>query len=185
MYFFTLSPINSSKQRRSFQINQGGFTLVELLIAIVIIALLSVIGINSFIASQMKSRDSQRKSDLQQISKSLEMYYNDKGRYPDDNGAGLLQVGGANLEWNASFYDSTVTNGAIYMARLPKDPGSSSYHYVVVPPQGAGYKLYARLENIRDGGVVKDVNGDPTTYTGISCGDGECNMGVSSSNISL
>ena len=112
------------------------------------------------------------------------MYYNDKGRYPPDSGSGLLFVGGANLEWNASFYDSTTTNGAVYMARLPKDPGSSKYYYAA-ELLGVGYKLYAKLENTKDVGVVLDVDKKPTTYPGINCGDGECNFAITSSNISL
>jgi len=59
-----------------------GFTLMELLIVIAILGLLATIGLGSFRTSQMKGRDAQRKSDLSQIQKALEMYYNDYSGYP-------------------------------------------------------------------------------------------------------
>jgi general secretion pathway protein G len=164
--FFQTKPALKSKT--------SGFTLVELLIAIVIISVLAVIGINNFISSQMKSRDAQRKNDLSQIAKSLEMDYNDKGRYPDAE-AGLI----LNLAWGSSFTDTTVTNGAIYMPKLPQVPGGGSYYYTI-EPSGTGYKIYANLENTKDRAV------NPVLYPGTDCGSGvECNFGMASSNLTL
>ncbi|MGB9706948.1 MAG: type IV pilin protein, partial [Microgenomates group bacterium] len=59
-----------------------GFTLIELLVAVAILGILATVGLGSFQSSQMKGRDARRKSDLSQIQKALEMYYNDKGAYP-------------------------------------------------------------------------------------------------------
>ncbi|MCL4360231.1 type II secretion system GspH family protein [Patescibacteria group bacterium] len=41
----------------------GGFTLIELLIVIAILGILVRLGLASFLSSQIKSRDSRRKSD--------------------------------------------------------------------------------------------------------------------------
>ena len=60
-----------------------GFTLIELLVVIAILGLLATVGLSSFRTSQLKGRDSKRKSNLSQIQKALEMYYNDYGQYPD------------------------------------------------------------------------------------------------------
>ena len=86
----------------------SGFTLVELLIVISIIGILAGIGLASFNSAQAKSRDTKRKTDLQQVGNALELYYNDKGQYPApaaDNSGNFMGCGaGAVLEctWGSS-----------------------------------------------------------------------------------
>jgi len=149
----------------------AGFTLIELLITIVIIGVLSVIGLNNFVATQMKARDAQRKSDLETLAKSLEMYYNDKGRYPTVTGGEILGI-----DWgdDGGFTDTTVTGGAIYLSKMPQDPGEFSYYYTI-GTNGVSFVLYARLENTKDRAVG--------TYTGTDCGETECNYALSSTNV--
>jgi len=143
-----------------------GFTLIELLVVIAVISLLATVGMGSFRSSQIKARDGQRKSDLGQIQKALEMYYNDYGKYPDSVPAG----GGA---WQDE-------KGTLYMKEVPKDPKAPGQIYVYQQKgTSRGYALYARLENTNDPcfktGVCKDY--------GISCGSGNCNYAVASSNV--
>lgn len=57
--------------------NPYGFTLVELLVVVSIIAILTVIGITVFGNIQIKARDSRRKADIDAVSKALEAHYND------------------------------------------------------------------------------------------------------------
>lgn len=161
-------------------VRQAGFTLIEIMVVMAIIAVLAALSIGSFQSSQTKARDAQRKSDLRQISNSLETYYNDKGQYPDHavdykiNGC----VSEATCEWGEEWVDE---NGTIYMITLPADPKDFlSYYY---ESDNSSYQLYARLENSLDGAVPTDpVSGDPANY-GISCGDDNCNYGVASSNL--
>ena len=61
---------------------KNGFTLVELLIAISIIAILSVVLTISFSNVQKNSRDQRRISDLKAIQTAAEQYYLLKGSYP-------------------------------------------------------------------------------------------------------
>ena len=139
-----------------------GFTLIELLVVIAILGLLAAVGLGSFRTSQLKSRDSKRKSDLSQIQKALEMYYNDHGQYPD---VGDYPAGGS------AFEDA---NNTLYMKEIPTDVKYGDYSYET---DGTYYKIYARLENERDPSIG--------SYPGTTCGDDECNYGVSSSNINL
>lgn len=50
-----------------------GFTIVELLIVIVVIAILAAISVVAYNGIQQRARDSQRKSDLAAIAKALEV----------------------------------------------------------------------------------------------------------------
>lgn len=52
---------------------QKGFTIVELLIVIVVIAVLATISVVAYSGIQQRARDSQRKSDLAAIAKALEV----------------------------------------------------------------------------------------------------------------
>lgn len=52
--------------------NPHGFTLVELLVTVSIIAILSVIGVTVFTGVQKNARDAQRRGDIEAISKAFE-----------------------------------------------------------------------------------------------------------------
>jgi general secretion pathway protein G len=139
----------------------AGFTMIELIVVIAILGLLSTIGLVSFRTAQIKGRDAQRKSDLTQIQKALEIYYNDYGYYPTDDYPG-----------SGSFTD---TKGTLYIKEIPEDPRFGTYPY---SSDGTFYILYARLENNQDpcfeSGLCKDY--------GLTCGDENCNYAVASPN---
>ncbi len=60
---------------------QSGFTLVELLVVISIIAILSVIGITVFSGVQKSARDARRRADIDSITKALEVNIDPAGKY--------------------------------------------------------------------------------------------------------
>lgn len=61
---------------------QRGFTIIELLIVIAIIAILAGLVLNNFQGAQAKARDTQRVTDINNIHSKLEEYYNENGAYP-------------------------------------------------------------------------------------------------------
>ena len=60
------------------------FTLVELLVAISIIAILTAFLLPNFMGAREKAQDAQAISDMSAIKNGLRLYYNDKGEYPAD-----------------------------------------------------------------------------------------------------
>jgi general secretion pathway protein G len=66
------------------------FTLVEMLIVVIIIGILAAALLPKLKGAQQRARDTARKANLSQVSTALEMYFNDKGRYP--NGSCLNDI---------------------------------------------------------------------------------------------
>ena len=103
--------------------NKKGFTLIELLVVIAIISLLASIIFTTVQGVMKKARDAQRISDLEQIRLALELFYLDKGYYPqsdcgwDCNGYRMSAYG----SWS-----SLATDLEPYMKTLPSDPINSS-----------------------------------------------------------
>ena len=147
---------------------------------VAIIMIISTAGLANFTFSRQKARDTQRKSDLGQITRALEIYANDLGSYPldDDNGM-IVGCGDSSTivvcEWGDVF--SIDHNGAtqVYMAKLPGDPKNDANYYYV-SDDGNDFMLYSTLENDNDPycrddlGIVAD------------CGL-ECNYEVTSAGV--
>lgn len=128
-----------------------GFTLVELLIAISLIAILSgvLLSVLNPIGIQKKARDSQRVSDLSKIKVALENYFADNRKYP--NTAPVT----ANTWVKTSALSTFLENGK-YINKLPTDPkptvtancavnGWREYYYKT-NANGTVYILSANLE---------------------------------------
>ncbi len=100
-----------------------GFTIVELLIVIIIIAILAAITIVAYTGIQQRARDSQRKTHVQAIVKALELYYIDNGRYPSGSGSTTI-----NNAWSTTAdasWSNLATALSPYLATLPADPIST------------------------------------------------------------
>lgn len=76
--------ISRPKQR------QIGFTLVELLVVISIIALLSSMVMYGISRARIKSRDTRRAADIKQYQTALDLYYQTCGSYPVAPGVVVL-----------------------------------------------------------------------------------------------
>ncbi len=66
----------------STKLNNKGFSLIELLLVISIIAMISSVGAVLFKSSRGKARDSIRNADVKNVQTALNLYLNDFGRYP-------------------------------------------------------------------------------------------------------
>lgn len=120
---------------------QDGFTLLELLIVIIIIAVLGLIIVPGLASGPKRARDVKRKNDLGVVQTALSTYFNDNNSYPGGDYATL---------------GKSLVN--VYIPNMPVDPkASQSYSYTPSPtgcsPSGtacASYTLDARLENDKD-----------------------------------
>ena len=131
-----------------------GFTIIELIVVIAIVAVLATIIITSVNQFQTKGRDAKRIADLNQMQKALEMYKIDNGKYPSSGSAGCT---GGGTSWcysaNTTEWNLLGTILKNYMGIIPKDPvntgGGSN------PLDGTKYYNYAYLSG-RAGGQCAD-----------------------------
>ena len=122
-----------------------GYTLIEVLIAASIVALLTAVGLVSYASINRRSRDAKRQGDLEQLRSALEMYRADNGHYPPTNPSSFATAD--NLETDL------VTGG--YLSEIPEDPQTpdSIYRFRVNNLDAGsgdyfGYCLCADLETL-------------------------------------
>jgi type II secretion system protein G len=152
-----------------------GFTLIELLIVMILLALLTFMGIGTYLSSQRKSRDTRRKNDLQEVARALEMYVNDAGGYPASDASGnMLACNGTNAcAWGDSWYKSEGNRMTTYMQNLPKDPSGRLRYWYYKIPNVTAYLFLARLENTDDSVYdpnLESIRISQTTLISPNCG---------------
>lgn len=102
---------------------RGGFTLVELLIVIVVIAILAAISVVAYGGIQQRARDSRRDHDMKVLTQALEMFYIDNGHYPiitakvQGLGSGAISSQPFTVTW-----DELAGQLEPYLKKLPVDP---------------------------------------------------------------
>lgn len=162
-----------------------GFTLVELLIVIAVLSVLitGLIVVIDPLSQLQKANDSKRKSDLSEMQRALEVYYQDNRSYPPNpsvNDYRIKGLDGNTVNWGSSWQP--------FMSTLPKDPSSSKAYVYFVTSNGQTYYLYASLDRgandpqaCNNGNACAGLVANNISAT--ACG-GTCNFGLSSPNVS-
>ncbi len=109
-----------------------GFTMIEIMVAIAIIAILTTIGFSAYTQVQMRGRDARRKEDLRAISNALLLYYQVNKRYPcAATSAGLHSTSANWLTDTVTVCGNTGTDAfdTRYISALPVDPIGNTQDY--------------------------------------------------------
>jgi len=118
-----------------------GFTLVELLVVMAIIAMLLSLAAPRYFKSVDKSREAVLRENLSMTRQALDKYFGDNGKYPDT-------------------LEDLVTKR--YLRGLPMDPvTSSTTTWIIVPPeqpeQGGVFDIKSGSpDKSQDGSAFKD-----------------------------
>lgn len=94
---------------------RSGFTLIELMVVLAVIATLLTLALPRYFSSLARSKEAVLKENLYQMRDMIGKYYADKGRYPES---------------------IDVLAAERYLRRVPVDPVTdSSISWVAVPPE--------------------------------------------------
>lgn len=149
--------------------SKKAFTLIELLVVIAIIGILATISVLALNNARAKSRDAKRVGNMKQVQTALELFFNDKQRYPTAE------------EWNTGKIYSTTTNStSTYMQIIPVAPtpndgncttDQNAINYIPTS-DGASYSISFCL-----GGTTGTLAPGPKCLTPSGIVDMDCSAG--------
>jgi prepilin-type N-terminal cleavage/methylation domain-containing protein len=143
---------------------QSGFTLIELVVVIAIIALLAAIVLSSFDVVQFKAHDARRISDIESVQKSLELYYIAHSRYPDANANGCgWDVGNATRPFMQGTGIEPDFGGGVPPVDIFKFDACSGYRYYRYPAGSYGCPASRGAFYVLG---VTDMQSEPWPYPG-------------------
>lgn len=133
--------------------SKKGFTLIELVVVVGIIALLAAITIVALGRQQARSRDAKRVADLTNINTALVSYIADN--YEPKIVTDYTQPDSGGWDYSSEYNGQLVSSGDItfikfvsdagLMAKIPQDPindGTGDVHYPSLGGQGYAYAYY-------------------------------------------
>lgn len=130
------------------QMRQQGFTLLELLVVLGIIALLAGIVGPQVMKHMGASKSKAAKVQIEDLSAALDMYKLDVGKYPtsDQGLVALVEKPADSKRWNGPYLRKT---------RVPQDPWAEAYHYKS-PGEHGNFDLYSYGADAKEGGEGED-----------------------------
>ena len=131
--------------------NKGkqGFTLIEILIVVAIIAILASVVLVGLGPTQQAGRDARRLSDIRQVQNALELFYNKCGYYPGTIAAGVCAVGSPGATWTAM--GTMLTAAGLGVSSVPGDPSSNRSYGYAWGTGNTAYVLGVALESTNNG----------------------------------
>jgi len=124
------------------RIKQVGFTLIEILVVMAVVAMLITLAMPRYFGSLEKSKETVLRETLATTRDALDKYYADNGKYPDS-------------------LDALVSKK--YLRAMPFDPVTdSNATWAIIPPDDAEKGLVADIRsgaegNGRDGKPFKEL----------------------------
>jgi prepilin-type N-terminal cleavage/methylation domain-containing protein len=155
--------------------NQKGFTLVELLVVITIIAILTAIGIVIYTGLNQRVRDAVRLADLASIQQALLIVSHDKNKfttilcfeidYPCQDSSYPLNDTTRRTDgtgWIKVNFDQSNT---VSFTQLPIDPLNNIDHQYLYYSDGNNWRIETTLESTQYQGLMqKDGGLNPQKY---------------------
>ncbi len=131
---------------------QSGFTLIEIMVVVVILAVLGALVVPKILENVDKARVTRAASDIRAIQTALDLYRLDNFKYP------TTEQGLQALVTQPT--DPTITNyrAGGYLPSLPKDPWGNPYQYVSPGADGRDYDIISYGRDGKPGGEGYDAD---------------------------
>jgi len=134
---------------------QGGFTLLELLVVLLIIGLLSAFVGPKYFSQIGRSEQKVAKAQIEAFDKALDQYRIDVGRYPttDQGLAALYAAPAGEGKWHGPYLKKAI----------PADPWGKAYDYKSPGDNKRDYDIISYGKDGKTGGTDDDA--DVTSWT--------------------
>jgi len=109
--------MRNEKSRR-----KRGFTLIELMVVLVILAMLAALIVPNVVGKSDEAKQTKAKTDIAMIESLLDQFYLDMGRYPTTEE-------GVRVLYFPPDEDTDKWNGPYSKKPIPLDPWDNPYHY--------------------------------------------------------
>lgn len=138
--------------RKAAATQRNGFTLVEMMVTLFILALLTTIVAINVLPNQDKAMVQKAKADIAVLGQALETYRLDNLTYPD---------AGAGLQALVTPPAAAGARGQGYIKKLPSDPWNRPYQYST-PGKNGAFDIYSLGADGAPGGENEnaDIYGD-------------------------
>ncbi|MGD0502140.1 MAG: type II secretion system major pseudopilin GspG [Steroidobacteraceae bacterium] len=136
----------------TMHMRQRGFTLIEIMVVVVILAVLGALVVPKILENVDKARVTRAASDIRAIQTALDLYRLDNFKYP------TTEQGLQALVTQPS--DPTITNyrSGGYLPSMPKDPWNNPYQYVSPGANGRDYDIISYGRDGKPGGEGYDAD---------------------------
>ena len=131
---------------------QSGFTLIEIMVVVVILAVLGALVVPQILSKVDQARVTAAKTDIRTISGALDTYRLDNFKYP------TTEQGLEALVHQPT--DPSITNYAAggYLNKVPRDPWGNPYLYVSPGANGRDYDITTYGRDGKPGGEGPDAD---------------------------
>ena len=129
-------------------LSESGFTLLELLVVLGIIAMLAGIVGPQVMKHMGESKTKAAKVQIEDLAATLDMYKRDVGNYPssDEGLKALIETPDSSKRWNGPY---------LRKSKIPLDPWQQEYHYVS-PGEHGKFDIYTFGADNKEGGEGED-----------------------------
>ena len=127
-------------KRKNGRIRRG-FTLLELLLVLVILAVLAALVVPKFAGRSQQARETAAKTDVSSLSTALGTFEIDNGRYPNsDEGIAALSAAPSGLDaWKGPYLQRPIANdpwGNPYVYKFPGSKNPNGFDLYSFGPDG-------------------------------------------------
>lgn len=134
-------------ERRPTHKRAAGFTLIEIMVVVVILAILGTFAVSNIIDNPDKARVTKAQHDIRTLESALEMYKMDNFNYPStDQGLRAL------VEKPTGSPEPRKWGPNPYMKGIPQDPWGNDYVYLGPEDANGGIQILSLGADGRQGG---------------------------------